>query len=903
MIFKEIHIDGFGIFNGFSLKTLRKGVNIILGNNEVGKSTLLKFFRFTLFGYPRLKDQRMPPLNGGSHGGRIKAILSSGKEVLFERTGDDSIRLLYNGQENKNQSQWSQLLGNASAELYNNVYAFSLEELVDLGSLTESGVEDKIFSVGLGLGNTSIGEVESNIQGRVDNIYTSRGRVQLIPQILKELETNKLRIQQIQKNLHMYQNLTQEIKQLELETTELDENLEEFRVEKNKLDNYLKCYDSFISITKANEELNRLPNLQDYPEKGIEQLDRHEEKEREINDKIQELKTGTKEEKGIEELEEAIKEISYNRNILENDDRVEYLRTNLEKYKQTINDKNDDEQKIDEYKWLIIEKIDNINAQWTEQNITGFTDSITNTNKIEEFKKQFEKVANGKRELEAQLKAIQAKESPLNTNNIAIITSIIFLIGSIPAFYYGVYVLGGALLLIALVLFFGKKYLLKESSHEQIQQQLDGLKSNEQKIKEEYENYLEQKLNLSKSLPVETTLDIFNTIDQLKGKINERDKLKDKIDKQRLPFIKEFENKANLFKEILNSKYQKDNIEILVNNIITEFDNSKTQSQEENKLQEELNRKKKELENTKSKLEKTQTQIENLLKLVGTEDRQDFRKKYEENNKVKELTEKKDSDIQTIEKIVGLNKADEVLKYLTTNEKETIKSKISKLTKIIESKSLEYKQGNNDLGEKRNEIKRIEGESELAEVLTELETERQKLQNAYKDWISGKIALKILAEVKAKYEKEKQPEVIKNSSNYFNKITRDRYKRIRVSLDARDVAIYDSKEASKKIVQLSRGTKEQLLISLRLGFIEEYEKQAEPLPIIVDEVLVNFDPYRARQTAEIFLEFGKDRQIIIFTNHPSTKDYFGSSAVNLTQIKENGQLVNVDVKNFTYSQQ
>jgi uncharacterized protein YhaN len=107
MILKEIHIDGFGIFNCFSLTTLSKGVNILLGNNEVGKSTLLKFLRYTLFGYPRFLDQRMPPLNGGNHGGRINTILSSGKEVLFERTGDDSIRLLYDGQETQNQSQWS----------------------------------------------------------------------------------------------------------------------------------------------------------------------------------------------------------------------------------------------------------------------------------------------------------------------------------------------------------------------------------------------------------------------------------------------------------------------------------------------------------------------------------------------------------------------------------------------------------------------------------------------------------------------------------------------------------------------------------------------------------------------------------------------------------------------------
>ncbi len=41
MILKEIHIDGFGIFHGFTLDGLDKGIHVIRGDNEAGKSTLL----------------------------------------------------------------------------------------------------------------------------------------------------------------------------------------------------------------------------------------------------------------------------------------------------------------------------------------------------------------------------------------------------------------------------------------------------------------------------------------------------------------------------------------------------------------------------------------------------------------------------------------------------------------------------------------------------------------------------------------------------------------------------------------------------------------------------------------------------------------------------------------------
>lgn len=169
MIISEIHIDGFGLFNGFSNTNLKNGINIFLGDNEVGKSTLLKFLRFTLFGYPRFKEQRMSPLFGGNHGGRIKAILSTDKVATFERKGDNQIALIFDNNISNNETLWLQLLGNATQDIYENVFAFSLSELIDLNSLSVSGVADKIFSIGAGL-NISISEVLNDIQASVDQI-------------------------------------------------------------------------------------------------------------------------------------------------------------------------------------------------------------------------------------------------------------------------------------------------------------------------------------------------------------------------------------------------------------------------------------------------------------------------------------------------------------------------------------------------------------------------------------------------------------------------------------------------------------------------------------------------------------------------------------------------------------
>ena len=52
--------------------------------------------------------------------------------------------------------------------------------------------------------------------------------------------------------------------------------------------------------------------------------------------------------------------------------------------------------------------------------------------------------------------------------------------------------------------------------------------------------------------------------------------------------------------------------------------------------------------------------------------------------------------------------------------------------------------------------------------------------------------------------------------------------------------------------ELSRGTGEQLYLALRFGLIEEFAGQAEPLPVVMDDILVNFDVERARRGLPTF---------------------------------------------------
>jgi uncharacterized protein YhaN len=66
---------------------------------------------------------------------------------------------------------------------------------------------------------------------------------------------------------------------------------------------------------------------------------------------------------------------------------------------------------------------------------------------------------------------------------------------------------------------------------------------------------------------------------------------------------------------------------------------------------------------------------------------------------------------------------------------------------------------------------------------------------------------------------------------------------------------------------MSTGTRDQLYLALRLATLDHYVESSEPLPFIVDDILIQFDDDRSRATLEALADFSAKTQVILFTHH------------------------------------
>jgi hypothetical protein len=142
-----------------------------------------------------------------------------------------------------------------------------------------------------------------------------------------------------------------------------------------------------------------------------------------------------------------------------------------------------------------------------------------------------------------------------------------------------------------------------------------------------------------------------------------------------------------------------------------------------------------------------------------------------------------------------------------------------------------------------------------------------------------------LERVRHDYEQHRQPETLREASEYMKKLTSGKYTRIWTPL-AHDILFVDTAEGQPLPVNvLSRGTREQLFVSLRLALVSAYARRGIHLPMILDDVFVNFDAGRTKTACAVLRDFAKQgHQLLVFTCHEHVWRLFGDLKVDIRRI-------------------
>jgi uncharacterized protein YhaN len=146
-----------------------------------------------------------------------------------------------------------------------------------------------------------------------------------------------------------------------------------------------------------------------------------------------------------------------------------------------------------------------------------------------------------------------------------------------------------------------------------------------------------------------------------------------------------------------------------------------------------------------------------------------------------------------------------------------------------------------------------------------------KLEEQITEYAAVHLARQILKRTIQRFSERRHDSLLSHAGRYFTTLTGGAFRGLDVdeseSGDAILLAVRNEPNEPVMVNGLSDGTRDQLFLALRLAGIEQHLRTHGPMPIAIDDVLVNFDDARAAATLKCLAELSKQTQVILFTHH------------------------------------
>ena len=212
---------------------------------------------------------------------------------------------------------------------------------------------------------------------------------------------------------------------------------------------------------------------------------------------------------------------------------------------------------------------------------------------------------------------------------------------------------------------------------------------------------------------------------------------------------------------------------------------------------------------------------------------------------------------------------------------------ITTIGQELDDMALDVEEAFEKLGRIKQELHALENDRRPAELRFEREQIVSQIRDLAEEWFALEWSARTLDELRFEFEKSHQPPILNSAREYLRRLSGGRYTNIWTPLGQRTLCVDDTDGNTLMVEYLSGGTREQLFLSIRLAMIEHFSNEGVELPVVLDDILVNFDHERTQAAlSELIRQTGKDQQILFFTCHQHLADMFRQRGVSTVTLPD-----------------
>ncbi len=192
-------------------------------------------------------------------------------------------------------------------------------------------------------------------------------------------------------------------------------------------------------------------------------------------------------------------------------------------------------------------------------------------------------------------------------------------------------------------------------------------------------------------------------------------------------------------------------------------------------------------------------------------------------------------------------------------------------------RTLEEKRSELDqiIGGERAAFKLMDGGADASELAGKSQAILAETRDAVERYARVRIASIVLRKEIERYREANQGPILGRAGEIFNKLTLNSFSGLAPEYDEKDNPILKGVRPSREKIPvegMSDGARDQLYLALRLASIEQRLQTVEPIPLILDDILINFDDDRSKATMTILADLSRKTQVIFFTHHQHLVD-------------------------------
>lgn len=167
------------------------------------------------------------------------------------------------------------------------------------------------------------------------------------------------------------------------------------------------------------------------------------------------------------------------------------------------------------------------------------------------------------------------------------------------------------------------------------------------------------------------------------------------------------------------------------------------------------------------------------------------------------------------------------------------------------------------------ELRRLQGPSVASEKAEEVQATLARLRDDVVQYARLRVASTLLARRIDDYRRKNQAPLLLRAGALFREMTLHSFERLDADVEDDRPTLVGVRPNGARVPShgMSEGSRDQLFFALRLAAVEASCAAGEPMPFVVDDVLVQFDDDRGAATLRVLADVASRTQVVLFTHH------------------------------------